>query len=316
MTRAAEATAACRVDLAGGAAGVLTLTVAIDRRAWCRIEPAADGVVLESRDALRTASSRSVAALAGEGALGIVARVLRAAGLETGVRVVTQSRVPGGPGLGEEAALAAAVAGAAVSYLGEAPDPHAIARLAAEAEAPGRPGALREAHTAVRGGALALHPAEGGPRVEPLAVDPARIEESLLLVQAEPPAEPGRSDAGVLQGVAVRVSAALAEGRFEDVVPLWAEEWEARRGPGWPSAGGERVSSVVREAGGAARPCGGGTGSLLAVWAPPGARGPGRREAVLAAANAAGLRLFPARVDLRGLDVDCAGEAIIGGSPR
>jgi hypothetical protein len=304
VTRAAEATAACRVDLAGGVAGVLTLTVAIDRRAWCRIEPAADGVLLESRDALRKARGRSVADLAGEGALGIVARVLRAVGLETGARVVTQSRVPEDSGLGEDAALAAAVAGAAAWHLGTAPDPDAIARLAGEAEAWRRPGALREAHSAVRGGTLALHPAEGGPRAEPLAVDPARIEESLLLVQAEPPAEPGRSDAGVLQGVAGRVSAALTEGRFEDVVPLWAEEWEARRGPGWPSAEGERVSSVVRGAGGAARPCGGGAGSLLAVWAPPGARGPGRREAVLAAANAAGLRLFPARVDLRGLDVE------------
>jgi hypothetical protein len=316
MTRAAEATAPCRVDLAGGVAGVLTLTVAIDRRAWCRIEPADEGVLLESRDAPRRASGRSVAELVGDGALGIVARVLRAAGLETGVRVVTQSRVPRGSGLGEEAALAAAVAGAAACYLGTAPDPDAIARLAGEAEAPRDPGALREAHTAVRGGALTLHAAEGEARAEPLAVDPARIEESLLLVPGVPAAGPGRANAGVLQGVASRVSAVLAEGRFEDVVPLWAEEWEARRGPGWPSVEGERVSSVVREAGGAARPCAGGTGSVLAVWAPPGARGPGRREAVLAAAKAAGLRLFPARVDLRGLDVESAGEAIIGGSPR
>ena len=59
--RAAEATAPCRVDLAGGVPGVPTLTVAIDRRAWCRVETAGDGVVLESRDALRKASGRSVA---------------------------------------------------------------------------------------------------------------------------------------------------------------------------------------------------------------------------------------------------------------
>jgi hypothetical protein len=40
------------------------------------------------------------------------------------------------------------------------------------------------------------------------------------------------------------------------------------------------------------------------VWPPPGPGAPGGREAVLAAAKAAGLRLFPARVDLRGLDVE------------
>jgi hypothetical protein len=301
MTRTAEATAPCRVDLAGGPPGVLTLTVAIDRRAWCRIEPA-EGVELESRDTLRKASGRSVAELAAAGTLGMVARVLQAVGLESGVRATTHSRVPEGSGLGEQAALAAAVAGAAASFLGRAPDPEAIARLAAEVGAPGVE-ATRDGYTAVRGGALALHPGEGGPRSEPLAADPARIEESLLLVQAEAASEPGRADRRVLQDVAARVAAAIAEGRFEDVVPLWTEEWEARRGPGWPSAAGERVAGIVRQAGGAARPCGG-KGSLLAVWAPPGGRGPGRREAVVAAARAGGLKLFPARVDLRGLDVE------------
>jgi len=208
-------------------------------------------------------------------------------------------------GLGEAEALAAAVAGAAALGLGKTLDLDAIARLAGGAEPLGRAEGMREGHTAVRGGALVLHPAEGGaPRAEPLAVDPARIEESLLLVQAEAPAAPGPADPRVLHDVADRVRAALVAGRFEDVVGLWAEEWESRRGSGWPSAETERAAGVVRDAGGAARPCGAGEGGLLAVWAPPGGRGPGRREAVLAAAKAAGLTLFPARVDLRGLEVD------------
>jgi galactokinase/mevalonate kinase-like predicted kinase len=300
VTQAAEATAPCRVDLAGGVAGVLTLTVAIDRRAWCRIEPA-EGVHVESRDALRKASGRSVSELAEDGTLGSVARVLRAVGLETGARVVSQSRVPLGSGLGESAALAAAVAGAAAHSLGKTLDADEIARIAADAELPGR---LRDGQTAVRGGALLLHPAAGGVRAEPLAVDPARVEESLLLVQCERSAEATPADPRVLQEVASRVCSALLEGRFEDVAVLWVEEWDARRGQGWPSAEWERVAGVVREAGGAARPCGGGEGGLLAVWAPPGAREAGRHEAVLEAAKAAGLRLFPARIDLRGLEVE------------
>ncbi|HSD27751.1 MAG TPA: hypothetical protein VLL75_10650 [Vicinamibacteria bacterium] len=302
--RAAEATAPCRVDLAGGVPGALTVTVAIDRRAWCRVETAAEGVLLESRDALRKASGRSVAGLAEPGPLAAVARVLRAVRVETGVRVVTQSRVPEGSGLGEGAALGAAVAGAAAGFLGRDVGPDEIARLAVEAEPPRESQGIREAHTAVRGGVLALHPADGAPRAERLAVDPARIEESLLLVEGAPSAKAGRVDARVVQDLAARLSSALLEGRLEDIVSLWAEEWDSRRGPGWPPAEAERVAAIVRAAGGAARPCGAGQGSLLALWAPPGARGPGRREAVLLAAKTAGLRLFPARVDLRGLEVE------------
>jgi hypothetical protein len=158
--RVAEATAPCRVDLAGGVPGVATVTVAIDRRAWCRVETGADGVLIESRDTLRKAGGRDVTELIAQGALAPVARVLRAMGLETGVRVVTQSRVPEGSGLGESAALAAAVAGAAARVLGSDADPEEIARLASEAEPPGDGVAagIREAHTAVRGGTLALHP--------------------------------------------------------------------------------------------------------------------------------------------------------------
>ena len=109
-----------------------------------------------------------------------------------------------------------------------------------------------------------------------------------------------------IASVASRVRDALLDGRFEDLIGLWAEEWEARRGvvPGWPGPEAERIAGVVRAAGGAARVCGAGEGGILALWAPPGERGPGRREAVVAAAKEAGLRLFPARVDLRGLDVE------------
>lgn len=302
--RAAEATAPCRVDLAGGVAGAPTVTVAIDRRPWCRVETAGEGVVLESRDALRKASGSSLGELAGPGPLGPVARILRAVGVETGVHVVTQSRVPQGSGLGESAALGAAVAGAAARWLGREVGPDAIARLVFEAQPPGEVDAIREAHTAVLGGVLALQPEEGGLRAERLAVDPARVEESLLLVEGARPAAEGRADPRVVRDVAARVRTALLAGRFEDVVSLWAEEWDSRRAPGGPPAETERVAGIVRAAGGAARPCGAGEGALLAVWAPPGARGPGRREAVLQAAKAAGLRLFPARADLRGLEVE------------
>ena len=303
--RAAEGTAPCRVDLAGGAPDAVTVTVAIDRRAWCRVETGVSGVLIESKDTLRKTSGRGIAEVLESENPPPVARVLRAMAVETGLRVVTQLRVPEGSGLGESVALGAAVAGAVARVLERKLDPEEIARVASAAEPVGSgeaPG-TREGHTAVRGGALALHPETGGVRVEALAVDPARIEESLLLVEGarSPGAGPARA---ALRTVASRLYEALRSGRFEDVVGLWAEEWEARQGADWPAPEAARVAEVVRGAGGGARVCGAGLGRILAVWAPPGARGPGRREAVVAAAKAAGLRLFPARVDLRGLEVE------------
>ena len=306
--RAAEGTAACRVDLAGGAPGTVSVTVAIDRRAWCRVETGTGGVRIESKDTLRRTSGEDVSEALRKGAPATVVRVLRAMGVETGVHVVTQCRVPEGSGLGESSALAAAVAGALAHLQGPGLDQDEVARIASEAGAPGdeAPTGNGESHTAVRGGVLALHPEPAGWRVETLAIDPARVEESLLLVDVGTPRSFAGVSASATSSLASRVRDALLGGRFEDVVGLWSDEWEARRtaAPDWPAPEAERVAGMVRAAGGAARVCGGGRGGVLALWAPPGARAPGRREAVVAAAKAAGLRLFPARVDLRGLDVE------------
>jgi len=308
--RVAEGTAACRVDLAGGAPGAVSDTVAIDRRPWCRVELGGDGVRIESKDTLRKVGGEDVSEALRKGAPAIVVRVLQAMGVRAGVRVVTQCRVPEGSGLGESSALAAAVAGALARVQGAGLDLETIARIASEADAAGGEAAtgMGESHTAVRGGVLALHRESAGLRVESLAIDPARVEESLLLVDAGAPRSPaaGQGAEPAMPSIASRVRDALLAGRFEDVIGLWAEEWEARRRavPGWPGPEAERIAGVVRSAGGAARVCGDGRGGILALWAPPGERGPGRREAVVAAAKAAGLRLFPARVDLRGLDVE------------
>jgi len=110
--RAAEGTAACRVDLAGGAPGAMSVTVAIDRRPWCRVENIVAGLRIESKDTLRKIDGEDVSEALRKGASATVVRVLQAMGVQTGVRVVTQCRVPEGSGLGESSALAAAVAGA------------------------------------------------------------------------------------------------------------------------------------------------------------------------------------------------------------
>jgi D-glycero-alpha-D-manno-heptose-7-phosphate kinase len=330
----AEATAPCRVDLAGGTLdvwpiylfwpGAVTVSVAVDRRAWCRVELGGEGVHVESKDTLQKASAASVEELSGGGRLSVIAHVLRVLEVEPGVRVVTRSPVPEGAGLGASSAVAVAVAAAVSAAQGRTIDPERLGPLLRDAESVRlqRPTGSRDYAAALRGGTVALHLEPGEVRVEVLAVDPARVEESMLFVDSGGTAPEGPSEWDAVKGqidgddrvrealaalatVARGLREALVEGRFEDVVDLFAAEWDARRrlAPGGTTPEIDRVVAVARDAGGAAKPCGAAGGSVLAVWAPPGARGPGRREAVQDALAAAGFRVFPARVDLRGLEV-------------
>jgi hypothetical protein len=98
-----------------------------------------------------------------------------------------------------------------------------------------------------------------------------------------------------------RVVAALVAGRFDELVSLFGEE-AGQAGDEPPSTASGRILERVRAAGGAARTLP--QGRLVAVWAPPGSRGPGRGEAVREALKAGGLKPVAIRVDLRGLEVD------------
>ncbi len=330
-----EATAPCRVDLAGGTLdiwplylfhpGAVTVNVAIDRRAWCRVEAGGDSVRIESKDTLQKAEGKTVADVLGGGTLSLVAQILSALGIETGLRVVTQSKVPAGSGLGGSSALAVAVAAAAARATGRELLPDGLWPIVRDAEARclGVPAGVQDYHSALRGGVQALHLEPGEIRVERLPTDPARVEECLLLVDAGATRFSGINNWEVFKGqidgdarvrealatiaaVAGRVRAALAASRFDDVAGLMNEEWEARKrlAPGVTTPDIDRIAEVVRSAGGAAKVCGAGGGGVVAVWSAPGARGPGRREAVADALQAAGFRTFPARVDLRGLEVE------------
>ena len=168
-----------------------------------------------------------------------------------------------------------------------------------------------------------MHLGQGTVRAEALSVDPARVEESLLLVDAgdgDPsnsvpaeelsrPVEGNEATRRALDriaSIARSTREALVEDRLDDVVELFGEEWEARKrlDPRITTPQIDRLAAVVKAAGGAAKPCGPGGRGVAAVWAPPGARAPGRREAVSEALAAAGFRVFRARVDLRGLEIE------------
>ena len=317
------ASAPARIPLAGppldvwrACPGFVSVGVAIDRRATCRLEPGHDGLRIESRDTLSRRDGATALDLLDDGIISLAAHVLQTAGLDSGVRVVTESRVPAEAGLGGTSALAVAVAAAALRSTGREVDPQALWTLCGEAEARwGAPYGVEAAVAAVQGGIVAVRVEPGATRAERVPTDPARVEECLLLFESgAAPLEAGRerhettsseahpSVRAVLDrasALAAELDRALRSHRYDAVGELMREEWRTLE----PLRGAqaaqeiERIADAARSAGGAARRCGRGT--AVAVWAPP-----GRAAEVAAAVGQAGLRRILFRVDLRGLEVE------------
>ncbi len=328
---AIEATAPTRIDLAGGTIdiwplylfhpGAVTVNVAIDRRASCRVETGHPGLYLESKDTLAKVEGSDVHHVLGGGVLSLAAYILRALGIESGLRVVTQSRVPAGSGLGGSSALAVTIAAAAAkAALGRDLDADSLWPVVRDAEAQciAVPTGVQDYHAAIHGGVLGIHLDPGTVRVERLQTDPARVEECLILVDAGATRFSGINNWEVFKGqidgdervrsclagivaAAAKVRVALLAGRYQEVAGFMAEEWAARKrlAPGVTTPEIDRIAEVAAAQGGAAKVCGAGGGGMVAVWAAP-----GRRAAVESAITSAGFKLQPFRVDLRGLEVE------------
>lgn len=302
---AVSATAPLRVDLASG---TLSVSVAIDRRALCRVERRPSGVAIDSKDTLQSVEAERVDELRGGGPVGLVVELLRLLRIEDGFGVTTHVRVPDSSGLGGPVALAVAAAAALGRAAGLPLTAGDLRRLAGQATARAADGPLEASGAAAAIHGLCTAETMGG-LVERLPVDPAAVEECLLLVDAGGGAPGLETVAGEPPGPddpawASRVRDTLRARRFDDLADLLNADWDARAlRPGWLTPPRERVAGALRAAGAGLRSCGG-QGSVVAVVAAPGGRGPGRRERVLEAARAAGLRLFPVRVDLLGLDVE------------
>ena len=295
------ASAPGRLPLSGAAPG-LRVSVALDRRALCRVETGGSGVVLEAKDALTKTAAPDVAELVAKAPSAIAAHVLDLAGARTGMRVVSEWKLPAGSGVDGDSALAVAATAAVARALGRDLEPEELLRLAREASR--RAGRRDEdGHfEALRGGVVLTEGAGRTLAARGLGGDPGRIEEALVLVDAgEAGSDPSRPPAARGPALMDRVVEALVAGQSEELVALFGEE-ARESGDEPPSPGARHILDLVRAAGGAARALP--QGRLVAIWAPPGARGPGRGEAVHAALKAAGRKPVAIRVDLRGLEVD------------
>jgi D-glycero-alpha-D-manno-heptose-7-phosphate kinase len=327
--RTVEATAPTRIDLAGGTLdiwplylfhpGAVTVNVAIDRRAWCRVETGTKGVRIESKDTRRLAEGRDVSEVLGGGELSLVAHILDALGIETGVSVMTQSRVPSGSGLGGSSALSVAVAAAVSTAFDRRLDPDSLWPVVRDAEAQtiGVPTGVQDYLAAIHGGVLGIHLEPGALRVEKLATDPARVEESLMLVDSGVSHFSGLNNWEVFKGqidgkenvraclaeivaAAKAVREALVARRYEDAGGFMSAEMQARvrLAPGVSSPEIDRIARAAASEGGAAKVCGAGGGGMVSVWATP-----DRRPKVEEALRKEGFKPVPFRVDLRGLEI-------------
>jgi D-glycero-alpha-D-manno-heptose-7-phosphate kinase len=325
-----EATAPTRIDLAGGTLdiwplylfhpGAVTVNCAIDRRAWCRVETGVEGVTIESKDTLRKASGKTVSDVLGAGELELVAFILRALGIESGVKVTTQSKVPSGSGLGGSSALSVAIAGAAAAAIGRSLDSDTLWPVVrdAEAQAIKVPTGVQDYLASIHGGVLGIHLDPGALRVEKLATDPAKVEESIMLVDSAVEHFSGLNNWEVFKGQIERNEAvtknlaaiaaaardmrtALVEQRYADVPAIMTREMDARKrlAPTVSNPEIEKIIAAAASEGGAAKVCGAGGGGMVLVWAVP-----GTREKVAAAVRAAGFKIIDFRLDLRGLEVD------------
>ena len=332
MSRAPAVTASTptRIDLAGGTLdiwplylfhpGAVTVNCAIDRRAWCRVETGVEGVTIESKDTLRKASGKTVTDVLGSGELELVAFILRALNIESGVKVTTQSKVPSGSGLGGSSALSVAIAGAAAAAIGRSLDSDTLWPVVrdAEAQAIKVPTGVQDYLASIHGGVLGIHLDPGALRVEKLATDPAKVEESIMLVDSAVAHFSGLNNWEVFKGQIERNEAvtknlaeiaaaardmrlALVEQRYADVPAIMTREMDARKrlAPTVSNAEIEKIIAAAASEGGAAKVCGAGGGGMVLVWAVP-----GTREKVAAAVRAAGFKIVDFRLDLRGLEVD------------
>ncbi len=271
------------------------LTVALDRRATCRLTRVSDGVALAWKDALARAEAARLEELRAPVALQAWPPLLAMLGLTDGVRVEGQARVPTSAGLATDTALLVALAAAGLVALGQPADE---ARIASALEALGAD--ALDVWTAFHGGLGQA--GVDGPAA--LVSDPAWIEQALLLADVGVPA---RADAPALahsvleRTLARELAGALAACDDIATPELIARAWQAQRAvdPQAETPSAEAVLSEARALGGAGRPCGPRGGGLLLLWLPPDAR-----EGARARLQQEGVRLHGCRVDVLGLECE------------
>jgi D-glycero-alpha-D-manno-heptose-7-phosphate kinase len=323
------ASAPTRIDLAGGTIdiwplylfhpGAQTLNAAISLRARAWVEPRPDDRVdLLSEDTDRTVNL-SFDQLQDDETLPLLGRLVHRFGIR-GIRLTTRGESPAGAGIAGSSALNVAVCGALAAYQGRTIEPEALLEIAKDVEAQviKVPTGLQDYRPAMYGGVAALELRAGETARVPIAVDPAELEQRIVLCYTGEPRNSGTNNWDItkrhldgdrhvfdcferIRDTAAAMREALTNGDWDRTASALAAEWENRQrlSPGVTTAAIDSLIARATAAGArAAKVCGAGGGGCLFCLAPP-SHVPAVREALATA----GARILDFRIETTGLEV-------------
>lgn len=323
------ASAPTRIDLAGGTIdiwplylfhpGAQTLNAAISLRARAWVEPRPDDrVELLSEDTDRTVNL-SFDQLRDDETLPLLGRLVHRFGIH-GIRLTTRGDSPAGAGIAGSSALNVAVCGALAAYQGRTIAPEALLEIAKDVEAQviKVPTGLQDYRPAMYGGVAALELRAGETARVALAVDPAELEQRIVLCYTGEPRNSGTNNWEItkrhldgdrhifdcferIRDTAAAMREALTSGDWDRTASCLGAEWENRKrlSPGVTTAAIDSLIARATAAGArAAKVCGAGGGGCLFCLAPPGDV-PAVREALATA----GARVLDFRIETTGLEV-------------
>ncbi|HEX7254181.1 MAG TPA: hypothetical protein VF376_14980 [Thermoanaerobaculia bacterium] len=305
--RIVEASAPARVDLAGGTLdlwplhvlhpGSVTVNVAIDRYARCRVIAGVEGFrVVHSESGLEVRGRRPSDLLADPRAA-LVGALLEAMGIDEPLEIELRSEVPFGSGLGGSSALAVCLMGALQKW--SALDFSGVDRIAfvrdVETRVLVKPAGVQDYYPPLEGGAHVIAFSPGLTFSKRFSVDSGRWLRHLIILDSGAAHSSGMNnweiyrarlegDAAVaarleeIRSVAVEMADALAKKDFAAMGKALSQEWNARRrlAPVVSTPLIDRAIASALQAGAwGGKACGAGGGGCVVFLAPE-----DRRDAV------------------------------------
>jgi D-glycero-alpha-D-manno-heptose-7-phosphate kinase len=337
MSERIVASAACRVDLAGGTMDIwplylfhqrpVTVNFAVNVMTCCEITPRSAGVELVSRDTNRRDEFSSVDELLAarrfnHSLAGYLCRFfLQQPGTpRTGFVMTTHSESPAGAGISGSSALMIATAAALARYTGQRLSKEQIRTIAQNVEAQmiRVPTGCQDYYPALYGGVNAIHLTEAGIRRATIAVPAAEIDRRFVLAYTGAPRQSGinnwevfkahiNGDQRVLRNfdriadIAQSMHQALAESDWHAVARLLHDEWKLRKtnAPGITTPLIEKLIEVATKNGAhAAKVCGAGGGGCVIFLTDPNSK-----ACVQDAISQVGGTVLPFRVRRSGVTV-------------
>ena len=328
-----EALAPARIDLAGGTLdlwplhvlhpGSVTINLAIDRFAGCRVRRTAEAFRIVSRDRGLEKRAATAGELLEDPATALVGSLLEALEVREPLDIEFWSGVPFGSGLGGSSALTVAMMGA-LERLGSR-DLSGVDRVDfvrdVETRVLGKPAGVQDYYPPLEGGVHVITFRAGRTAGERLPAEAAAWDRHLTLFDSgishssgmnnwqilRARLEGDRAVAENLEGVrraAARMADAVRRSDFPAMGGALAEEWEARRrlAPVVSTPTIERAIAAARGAGSwGGKACGAGGGGCVVFLSPP-----DRTQSVRLALRSLGEgSVVPIRVVEEGLRVNC-----------